>query len=243
MISVIVPVLHEENNLPAFLAQTTDWPVSEVVVVDGGSNGGCERTATSGGGGASAAMQRFLIARRGRGIQMNAGAEAAIGDPFLFLHADSIFPSSGFKEIAKVLQDTNVVGGAFRLKIDSPSLFLKGVSMMANLRSSLLGLHYGDQGIFVRKEVFRRMGGYQEWPLMEDVDFIQRLKREGQVVLLKKTITTSARRWEGRHGLLRPERQLRGQWKRKYLTSVRNVILLLLYFMGVRPEKLARWYN
>jgi hypothetical protein len=161
---------------------------------------------------------------------MNAGAKIATGDLLFFLHADSVLPSSPipwFDEMAKALDDPRVVGGAFRLKIDSPSLTLKFISTMANLRSAIWGLPYGDQGIFVRTDIFRKMEGFKDWPLMEDVELIQRLKRLGKIVLLKETIQTSARRWK-RGGAV---------------VSVRNGILLLLYFVGVCPARLARWYN
>lgn len=225
-ISVIVPVLNEENTLPLFLSQADDWPVLEVIIVDGGSSDRTPSLLLSWSL-EDKTKRRFLIAKKGRGRQMNEGARVASGDLFLFLHADSIVPPSGFREIVKALQDADIAGGAFRLKIDSPSLFLKGISRLANLRSSLFSLPYGDQGFFVRKAVFEKSRGYQEWPLMEDVEFIRRLKREGKIVLLKEAMTTSARRWES------------GGWK----VSFRNLTLLLLYFMGVCPKRLGRWYN
>ena len=219
--------------LPAFLHQSADWPVREIVIVDGDSQDQTQtllRIWKDTPVGDAAPVRKCLSANKGRGNQMNAGAKIATGDLLLFLHADSILPESHiswFDEIAKALDDPRVVGGAFRLKIDSPSLILKSISMTANLRSALLGLPYGDQGIFVRTDIFRKMEGFKDWPLMEDVELIQRLKRLGKIVLLKETIQTSVRRWK-RGGVV---------------VSFRNVILLLLYFMGVCPRRLARWYN
>jgi len=155
---------------------------------------------------------------------MNEGARVATSDILLFLHADSVFPSDGFSAISKALEDTNLVGGAFRLKIDTHSLCLKLVVRMANLRSSLFGLPYGDQGFFVRRNIFNKMNGYQDIPLMEDVEFIQRLKRKGKIILLNQTIMTSTRKWS-------------------LFISLRNIILLTLYFIGVSEEQLAKWYN
>ncbi len=229
-ISVIVPVLNEEAILPAFLSYANNFPVSEIIIVDGGSQDqtqtilhawACERET------ANRVQCHVMTANRFRGNQMNAGAAVATSDLLLFLHADSRIPSNGFDEITTAMQNQDVVGGTFRLQIDSPSFFLKWISIMANLRSSLFGLQYGDQGFFVRKELFQKIGGYSNWPLMEDVAFIKRLQQEGRIVLLKSRMITSARRWQ----------------KRKYFTSVRNLILLLLYLIGVSPKTLAAWYN
>ncbi|MFQ5781223.1 MAG: glycosyl transferase family 2, partial [Nitrospiria bacterium] len=111
--------------------------------------------------------------------------------------------------------------------IDSPVFFLKVVSMMANLRSRFLNLPYGDQGYFVRRDLFLKLGGYRAMPLMEDIDFIRRLKKVGRVVLLKESVTTSPRRWlqEG-----------------YFYTSFRNFVLFILYYLGVSPLRLAKWY-
>lgn len=221
-ISVIVPVFNEEAILPVFLGQTAHWTVMEIIFVDGGSTDQTQAIIQRSPG------HRLLTSNKGRGNQMNEGAHAATGDVLLFLHADSLFPADGFSAILKAMQNTDLVGGAFRLRIESNSLCLKFIAMMANIRSSLFGLPYGDQGIFVRRAVFNNMGGYQDIPLMEDVEFIRRLKREGRITLLDQAITTSARRWI-KQGIV--------------YTSVRNIILLLLYFMGVSPKQLAKWYD
>ncbi len=240
-LSAIVPVLNEEKLLPAFLQQSDHWPITELIIIDGGSQDQTQAILRAWQEGPSSTRHRFfLTTEAGRAKQMNKGAEVAAGSMLLFLHADSILPLTGFDALFTALQDPHVVGGAFRLQIDSPSLFLKSVSKMANLRSSLLGLPYGDQGIFVRKEIFEKIGGYANLPLMEDVDFIHRLKQQGRLVLLQDKITTSARRWE-LPAQANPSQWNR--WRKKYLTSIRNVILLLLYLMGVHPKKLAEWYN
>lgn len=213
-ISVIIPIFNEEAILPAFINQTINWPVEEIIFVDGGSKDQTQSIIPP---------HRLFVAKKGRGNQMNAGAKVATGDWLLFLHADSIFPPDGFSAI----QNTNLIGGAFRLKIDSDSLFLKFIAMMANMRSALFGLPYGDQGIFVRREIFNKMGGYADIPLMEDVEFIRRLSREGRIALLNHAVTTSARRWN-KQGII--------------FTSFRNIILLLLYLMGVSPKRLVKWY-
>ncbi|MFQ5598904.1 MAG: TIGR04283 family arsenosugar biosynthesis glycosyltransferase, partial [Nitrospiria bacterium] len=163
----------------------------------------------------------------GRGMQMNEGAKKATGDILLFLHADSKLPLDALKNIREVLKQTEFVGGAFRLKIDSPHLFLGFISWIANLRSVYLNLPYGDQGYFVRRKVFELLKGYGDMPLMEDVDFFRRLKKMGRVSLLRGAMLTSARRWD-QHGV--------------YRTSFRNLLILFFYFIGISPNRLTRWY-
>ena len=220
-ISVIVPVFNEEAILPAFLSQTDNWPVTEIIIVDGNSTDQTQTLIRL------APRHRLIVAKRGRGNQMNEGARVATSDVLLFLHVDTIFPPDGFSAISKAMQNNHLVGGAFRLKIDTDSLLLKWITRVANIRSTLLALPYGDQGFFVRREVFNKIGGYHDFPLMEDVAFIQRLKQEGKITLLDQAITTSARRYN-KQGTI--------------ITAVRNSILLLLYFMRVSPKQLAKWY-
>ncbi|MEK7747788.1 MAG: TIGR04283 family arsenosugar biosynthesis glycosyltransferase [Nitrospirota bacterium] len=227
---MIIPIYNEEAVLPFLLDQSRHWPVLEVIFVDGGSRDqsknileGQATTVTTNG-----PTYHFLLSEKGRGNQMNQGATFARGESLLFLHADSILPPDYFLDISNALKNTKNVGGAFQLKISSDSLLLKWIAMMANLRSSLFRLPYGDQGIFVRRELFQKMGGYLEVPIMEDVDFIRRLGREGKIVLLPHSITTSARRWN-KNGII--------------FTSSLNIVLLLLYWVGVSPKRLVRWYH
>jgi hypothetical protein len=121
-----------------------------------------------------------------------------------------------------------VIGGSFRFALDSDAwqarIWERGVA----LRVRLFGLPYGDQGLFVRADVFARMGGFRALPLMEDVDLITRLKRQGRIRHLNEQLHTSARRWERE-----------GWWRR----SRRNLGLLALYYVGVEPERLARRYQ
>lgn len=228
-ISVIVPVLDEEKILPHFLEQMDQFSVDELIFVDGGS---CDNTAKiliNWDKGSKDQTRRIVISSPpGRAEQMNTGAKQARGDVLLFLHADSGFPPKGFEAIRLALQSNSTLGGAFRLRIDSPLFFLRVISAMANLRSSFLKLPYGDQGYFVRRDIFLKMGGYHSMPLMEDIDFIRRLKKCGRIILLKESISTSPRRWDR---------------KGYYYTSFRNIILFVLYYLGVSPLSLAKWYH
>ncbi|MFQ5597218.1 MAG: TIGR04283 family arsenosugar biosynthesis glycosyltransferase [Nitrospiria bacterium] len=228
-ISLVVPIRNESPTLESFFAHLDPIPFHEVICVDGGSRDATEHILRKWASPPQLKTCRVIAtAPRGRGRQMNTGAKHATGDILLFLHADSRLPAAPLDRIRQALQQPDIVGGAFRLSIDSPHLFLRFVSWMANIRSCLMKLPYGDQGYFVRKHTFEAMGGYREISLMEDVDFFRRLKGMGRIVLLNEAVCTSARRWK-RHGYLR--------------TSFRNLLILSAYFMGVSPNKLAQWYD
>jgi len=227
-ISVIVPVLNEEKVLPNFLAHLDQFPLVELLVVDGGSRDQTDKILRDWAGASKGRTRRIVcFAPRSRAEQMNEGAKQATGDILLFLHADSRLPSEGVEAILLALQSPSTLGGAFRLRIDSPLLFLRIISIMANLRSSFLKLPYGDQAYFVRRDTFVKLGGYRRMPLMEDIDFIRRLNQYGRVILLKESVTTSARRWVH---------------KGYFYTSFRNMVLFVLYYLGVSPLRLAKWY-
>ncbi len=157
---------------------------------------------------------------------MNLGAAGASGEILLFLHADSRLPTGAFEAVRRTFDDPAVVGGAFRLAIDSPRRSLRMIARAANWRTRLSGVPYGDQGIFVRRAIFNELGGFPDLPLMEDLEFARRLKRKGRVVLLTGPIVTSPRRWE-REGV--------------GFVTLRNQLFVLLFFLGVPPARLARW--
>jgi len=157
---------------------------------------------------------------------MNAGAAAAAGTWLLFLHADSILPAGWFEAIAQL--DDDVAGGWFRFALDDAAWQARVIERLTAWRVKSLRLPYGDQGIFVRREVFVELGGFPDFPLMEDVAFVRRLVRAGPVVEVPLAIRTSARRWR------------RDGWFRR---STKNLALVGLYFLGVAPERLARWYR
>ena len=170
---------------------------------------------------------RLVQSGRGRGIQMNAGAAAARGDVFLFLHADTRLDEGWSAAVAAALEDAGTEGGAFSLSIDSGRSHFRVIEALVALRCRLCSLPYGDQAIFMRRRTFVGMGGYRETPLMEDVDLIRRLKAAGRIVVLEEKAVTAARRWEQEGWLF---------------TSARNQLIMLLYRLGVDPQRLARMY-
>lgn len=158
---------------------------------------------------------------------MNFGAATAKGDLLLFLHADSRLEPVGVEELTEKMRKGVWVGGAFRLKFSGSAWRYRFKAWGANLRSQVLRMPYGDQGLFARREVFKRLSGFQNIPLFEDVEFFDRLKKEGPWILLKSQAITSVRRFE---------RQ--GYWK----ATLKNVLWIVLYRLGVSVHWLAKRY-
>ncbi|MFZ5775116.1 MAG: TIGR04283 family arsenosugar biosynthesis glycosyltransferase [Thermodesulfobacteriota bacterium] len=218
-ISVIIPALNEAARIGVTVAGLAGLPGVEVVVVDGGSSDATRALAQTAGA-------RVIDSAAGRGIQQNAGARVARGRIVLFLHADTRLPEGFAGMAAQALAQPGVVAGAFRLGIAAPGLALRLVELTANLRARLLP--YGDQALFLAAETFRACGGFREIPLLEDVDLVFRLRGLGRVVLLPAAVTTSARRWL-RLGVMR--------------TFMVNQLVLLGFFLGIGPGRLAGWYR
>ena len=171
-VSVIIPALNEAGTLPRTLeALRAADPGLQVIVVDGGSTDGTGDLART------FPDVTVLASRKGRGCQMNAGAAEASGGILWFLHADTRVTPDGIREMRDRMRDPSVVWGAFRFAVDSPRTRYRWLERGVGLRAGLLGLPYGDQALFVRREAFRRLGGFPDWPLMEDVAMVRRLRR------------------------------------------------------------------
>jgi len=217
-LSIIVPTLNEAREIRAALDALAPLRARghEVIVADGGSEDGTPRLAAG-------LCDRVVAGARGRALQMNAGARAASGDALVFLHADTRLPPHADELIGSALRFS--CWGRFDVAIDGrhPALMVVGRAM--SLRSRLTGIATGDQAIFVRRDAFE---GFPEIPLMEDIAFSKAMKRHGAPACLRARVSTSARRWESR-GVLRTVLLM---WR-----------LRLLYFLGARPERLARLYE
>ncbi len=196
-------------------------PNGEIIVVDGGSVD------------ASVAIARplcdaLISSSRGRACQMNAGARVSHGDALVFVHADTIVPSTFAADIASALSDPAVVGGRFDVQLDARNLPYRIIGAMISLRSRISRTGTGDQAIFVRRDVFDRLGGFPDFELCEDLEFSRRLKRAGRVACLRARVTTSARRWS-RDGVVR--------------TVIRMWLIRAMYLAGVPPARLKRMYS
>ena len=222
-LSVILPVLDEERVIGARLDELRALGVDEIIVADGGSRDATCAIVTS-----SSPSVRLVSAPRGRALQMNAGAALATGDVLLFLHADVSLPADARAHIERALDSCTVVGGAFRTwtVADRPTR-LGPLLHLADLRSRLSSLPYGDQAIFVRAPVFRAIGGFPAIPLMEDLAFSRRLRERGRVRVVPARVRVSGRRFIERPVLY---------------TLIVN-IYPTLYRLGVPPSLLARFYR
>jgi rSAM/selenodomain-associated transferase 2/rSAM/selenodomain-associated transferase 1 len=222
-ISIIIPVWRADDEALAELLD--DLPGRErteiIVAAPADEIGRRERLR------ATHPQIRWLHAARGRASQMNAAVAVANGEWLVFLHADCLLSARWWETIDRAAQDPRYVGGAYRFVLDSSDPRARLIELGVRWRVRLLGLPYGDQALFVRRDVFEVLGGYRDLPLMEDVDLVRRLKRAGTMLYDDLPVRTSARRWQ------------RDGWARR---SAQNAWLLALYFAGTSPAALARRY-
>ena len=221
-LSVIVPALNEAGCIRELLRQLQALRAQghEVIVVDGGS---CDATVAL----AQPLVDQLLPAPAGRALQMNIGAQAAGGRVLWFVHADTRVPETAAQVIIETV--AHAAGwGRFDVRLSGDRLLLRLVERMMNWRSRITGIATGDQGIFVTRELFERVGGFAALPLMEDIDLSRRLKREQRPLCLRDTLTSSSRRWEQK-GIIR--------------TIALMWVLRLAYFLGVPPARLAMHYD
>ena len=221
-LSIIVPAFDEAANIADALQALAPFRQrgAEVIVVDGGSR---DRTVAL----ARPHADRVLMAARGRGAQMNAGAGIARAEVLLFLHADTKLPPDADRLVVRALAGANA-WGRFDVRIEGRSPLLALVAALMNWRSRLTGIATGDQAMFASRKIFADAGGFPEIPLMEDIALSQRLKRIARPICLAARVVTSGRRWE-RHGVVRTMLMM---WR-----------LRLAFFLGADPAALAKRYG
>lgn len=220
-ISIIIPTLNEESEIGRTLTELSRLEGSyEIIVVDGGSTDQtCDISRQIG--------VTVVAAEQGRGGQLHSGALVATGNVLWFLHADSIPPKDAIDQIHETLSDDRVVGGNFLLRFDGDSLPAAFMNQFYD-KIRYLGLLFGDSGIFVRHDAYHQAGGFKPLPLFEDLEFVGRLKQQGNLVRVKSTIVTSSRRFEGRPFIP---------------VFIRWVLYQGLYWIGISPFRLARGYR
>jgi len=221
-LSLVIPVLDEAAGLAATLAPLAALRARghELIVVDGGSRDATPALAAP-------LADDVVSAPRGRARQMNAGAAQASGDVLLFLHADTTLPEGADMAVLQAVA-AGAAWGRFDVAIEGRSPMLRWVAWFMNQRSRLTGIATGDQAIFVTRAAFKRLGGFADQPLMEDIELSRRLRALSPPACLRLRVHTSGRRWESR-----------GVWR----TIVLMWRLRWRYWRGVAPEVLAREYQ
>lgn len=219
-LSVIIPTLNEAESIQRAIETSLALSPLEVIVADGGSTDDTVAIAQQ-------LECEVIECPRGRASQQNAGAAAASGDVLLFLHADSWLAPEGRLQIERTLASTQIPGGAFFHRIDTDGLLFRLVEAGDALRVCSTRIAYGDQGIFLRREVFEALGGFPDVRLMEDVRLMKSLRDYGRLAFLPGPLHVSARRWQ-KHGAIRQ--------------TLRNWCLLTAEHLGVHPDHLADLY-
>lgn len=221
-VSIVIPALNEAEHIQqALLSIGALNPAIECLVVDGGSSDDTVSIAQHWPG-----VKLLTTTHPGRGRQMNLGASEAGGDIVLFLHADCRLPPNAVADVQRVCAAPEVAGGSFCLGFARRHWVLRLCSWGSRINHPWTT--YGDQAQFMRRDVFERIGGFQEWPLMEDLEIQYRLRRHGKLVKIRRPVISSDRRYRKRG---------------PFLHQLFNIVLVVLYLTGVSPQRLARWYR
>lgn len=225
MLSVIIPTLNAEAGLPktlgALVPAVLSGLIKDVIMVDGGSSDMTKDIADEAG-------CTLLSAPAGRGGQLARGAQAAKGQWLLFLHADTVLSTGWDKEVAHFISQkyAQTYAGIFRFALDDFRPQARRLESVVKWRCKLFALPYGDQGLLIHRQLYGELGGYENLPLMEDVDLIRRIGRRRLIYFRSEAVTS-------------PVRYANGYLRR----SLRNFCCLSLYFLGVSPRVIARFYG
>ena len=221
MISIITPVLNEKSLIKPFFEHLNQLEGDfELVLVDGGSKDGTINEIKKQKNIFKHKLQ-VIQTRQGRGHQMNKGASVATGDIFLFLHIDCTLEKDTIPIIEQEVKRQDLNGGAMIQAFENPDYFLKILSNLGNYRAKINKIFYGDYGIFIRKDIFEEIGGYDDIPYLEDVEFSIKAKKNGKMRQINRIIYTSSRRFMNI-----------GKLKITFIFT----IAVLLNMIGVRPK-------
>lgn len=218
-LAIVVPTLNEEDTLRRYLPAALAI-ADELIVSDGGSGDGTVALARELGA-------RVVTGPPGRGGQLNRGAAAATADVLLFLHADTTLPERGVERLREAVA-RGAPGGAFFLRFDVDRPMQRLGSRLINWRTRRLRVPLGDQAQFATRETFENLGGFRDWPILEDLDFALRLRRLKGFTVIEEPVTTGARRFV-EQGTVR--------------TVATNWLIWILFLCGVSPHRLARLYR
>jgi rSAM/selenodomain-associated transferase 2 len=226
-VSIIIPTLNEAENVSRQVRSLCAFPEAEVIVVDGGSSDGTSQAVEALAG--KFHNLRSLCSDKGRGRQMNAGARAAQGMWLIFLHADTELPLASYQGFVRAVRsNTEICGGAFTFRVANTRLVYRYLEWYVAQRCRLLKLPFGDQALYARCDTFWELGGYRDdYPLMEDMEFVERLNKRHGFMVVEYPVFTSARRFEAQ-----------GYARR----TLGNLYLQVLYKCGVHPARLAQLY-
>ena len=190
-ISIIIPTINEANNLPLLLSDLSIiQKQGEIIIVDGGSKDKTIDVANIYG------AKVYKSKERNRGLQLDMGAKEAKGDWFIFLHADIRLTHDWFRKINSVLEGKKNYIYYFKFKINNKKIIFRVLEFLVNLRSQFLRQPYGDQGLMIHRTTYFKNNGFRKIPLMEDVDFLRRLKNKKDLKQLNLPIFISSRKWE-----------------------------------------------
>jgi uncharacterized protein len=220
-LSIIIPTLNEAERIQKTISHLQKNNDVEIVVVDGGSQDNTLQLA-------GALGVKVLSTNASKAAQMNTGAAESAGDVLLFLHADTRLPDNFTAKVMAAVNHNGFCAGAFSLGINSDARGLRFIERVANWRSRFFQMPYGDQALFVCRDLFNDIGGYPDLPIMEDFELIRRLRKKGKISILTESVRTSPRRYLN-FGLFK--------------TWILNQIIVAAYYLGVSPQRLSRWYR
>jgi len=229
-ITVVIPVYNESDNTDKYFKSIVALSnqADQVIIVDGNSVDGTYELLREKISALSRAEKISLYqSKPGRARQMNVGTVKNTSDAVIFLHFDTILPASGVEQVRESIR-SGVLWGRFDVELDGKKFIFRVIEKLMNYRSVLTNIATGDQAIFVRRDVFKLIGGYPELPLMEDIALSKNLKEISAAKRIESPVLTSSRRW-----------QSNGVWK----TIVMMWSIRLAYWSGIKPERLARWYR